>query len=879
MAYNTGNPLGSTDPRDLRDNSENIDVMLNSTTETSHPDRIGTSRKTWHGMEVEHDAQIVAHEAEFQDRIAGMSFTRVGTFSTGYTLTDARQVLLYETDGHEYGWTGAFPKVVPPASTPAGTGGIGAGAWVDRTDVTLRSELEYGLFDTPLDYISFGAVPDNNLFDNYASIKACHEFANSIGARVKPSPGIYNIGALPDSIGIKVNTDTDWSSCKFRLSSETSSDTDYGTRRLFSCESEKIDTIYQADVELSDFTEGAMSLPSVLSLGYRNVVLAVYSNDTLVIRNGVTPVPKREIVVMFEGGLISSPLSFSYSTISSIDIYPIETSRLQLKNLQFIFDGFKSAVGLYLQRNNTELLGISVDEVDRSDNGYTRNFIEIYNNYNTIVSGGVGSSFVTNGSYNFRPEMTDSCIFDGIKGNGSAGGVFGGNYNKNIKYFDCDVSRIDQHALGEDCIIDRCTIYDNFGISVTGKGRLSINDARHYTKSAVANLVTLRSDYNTTWDGTISISGVKIYASTSGPSEFSYNIVDASVIGVDFGVDCKLPNVLIRDVGVKTDDTFNCMVTAYNLPNNSGVNNQHMPSIVSFCEAESKQLKVRFRATPPIKADNARYQGAGTHINVSCVNNPYSWVYSGNYNIEKDSIVYFDGVDYSSGTPFKFTASIDNCNNVGFVWTIPSEIRVINCNRVAAAITKVNNVTGDNFPGIHRSVWVSNSSFELMNYRTSQEFMLEQINARDCRIIKPNINTVTGSYRSFDSTNAISYDGVVMDSDAPIISGQEYMINNMMNGWVNSSYWRTTPPGRYITQSLRFIGADTNWTTTIAIPAGYFSSAPVAVSITPIDINKPSSIQYNYSSSTATSVSFTIYTTDGSNFTSGNYNFSCVFLS
>jgi len=141
MAYNTGNPLGSTDPRDLRDNSENIDVMLNSTTETSHPDRIGTSRKTWHGMEVEHDAQIVAHEAEFQDRIAGMAFTRVGTFSAGFTLTDSREVLLYETDGHEYGWTGAFHKVVPPASTPAGTGGVGAGAWVDRTDVTLRSDL------------------------------------------------------------------------------------------------------------------------------------------------------------------------------------------------------------------------------------------------------------------------------------------------------------------------------------------------------------------------------------------------------------------------------------------------------------------------------------------------------------------------------------------------------------------------------------------------------------------------------------------------------------------------------------------------------------------------------------------------------------------
>ena len=28
----------------------------------------------------------------FQDRIAGMAFTRVGTFAAGYTLTDARQV-------------------------------------------------------------------------------------------------------------------------------------------------------------------------------------------------------------------------------------------------------------------------------------------------------------------------------------------------------------------------------------------------------------------------------------------------------------------------------------------------------------------------------------------------------------------------------------------------------------------------------------------------------------------------------------------------------------------------------------------------------------------------------------------------------------------
>lgn len=155
--YNTGNPIGSTDARDRLDNSENMDILENSTTLNEHPDRLGTMRKTRKGMELEHDNQISAHEAEhdnqmqsfeddFDSRLAGMAFTRVGTFTTGATLTDMRQTLLWEVsqggDGYEYGWSGAFSKVVPPSSTPATSGGVGAGAWIDRTQDTLRSELQ-----------------------------------------------------------------------------------------------------------------------------------------------------------------------------------------------------------------------------------------------------------------------------------------------------------------------------------------------------------------------------------------------------------------------------------------------------------------------------------------------------------------------------------------------------------------------------------------------------------------------------------------------------------------------------------------------------------------------------------------------------------------
>ena len=165
--YNTGNPIGSTDSRDRLDNTENMDYLENSTTELTHPDRLGTVRKTRHGMEVQHDAQIAAHESEhdaqisaheaehdnqmqsfendFDSRLAGMAFTRVGSFTTGATITDMRQVLIWEVsqggDGHEYGWAGTFPKVVAARATPATSGGIGPGAWVDQSDLTLRSQL------------------------------------------------------------------------------------------------------------------------------------------------------------------------------------------------------------------------------------------------------------------------------------------------------------------------------------------------------------------------------------------------------------------------------------------------------------------------------------------------------------------------------------------------------------------------------------------------------------------------------------------------------------------------------------------------------------------------------------------------------------------
>lgn len=48
-SYNTGNPIGSSDPRDLYDNAENLDEATNSSADTFQ-DRMGDSRLTWAGI-------------------------------------------------------------------------------------------------------------------------------------------------------------------------------------------------------------------------------------------------------------------------------------------------------------------------------------------------------------------------------------------------------------------------------------------------------------------------------------------------------------------------------------------------------------------------------------------------------------------------------------------------------------------------------------------------------------------------------------------------------------------------------------------------------------------------------------------------------------
>lgn len=145
--YNTGNPIGSKDPRDLYDNAENLDTAVNDTSRDTWSDRLGRSRKTMSGMERQFDAAedyrettFVSTQADkqnrFNDFIASSGYQFLGDYAAGIEITEYNQIIR-DSDGEFWRLSG---QVGLPYTT------TGAGLPEDDSltplgDAVLRQEL------------------------------------------------------------------------------------------------------------------------------------------------------------------------------------------------------------------------------------------------------------------------------------------------------------------------------------------------------------------------------------------------------------------------------------------------------------------------------------------------------------------------------------------------------------------------------------------------------------------------------------------------------------------------------------------------------------------------------------------------------------------
>ncbi|HDS1744194.1 hypothetical protein [Pseudomonas sp. M2] len=99
MAYNTGNPVGSTDPRDLYDNAPIFDKYVNGD-DPFVTDRLGKQRLSISGQNEDFQNAQDGREAAFDEFLESSAFIWIGDYGPGLTFTSRSQYTV--RDGYAY---------------------------------------------------------------------------------------------------------------------------------------------------------------------------------------------------------------------------------------------------------------------------------------------------------------------------------------------------------------------------------------------------------------------------------------------------------------------------------------------------------------------------------------------------------------------------------------------------------------------------------------------------------------------------------------------------------------------------------------------------------------------------------------------------------
>lgn len=132
--YNTRNPVGSTDPRDLYDNASNLDELVNGE-KPFVEDRLGKQRESWSGMEYNFNAAIDGWEDRFQQFLLSSGYVSLGNYNAGITFEARNQYVVYEGQFYRPAAATALPY------TTSGDWGVDGPAMVLLGDDVLRQEL------------------------------------------------------------------------------------------------------------------------------------------------------------------------------------------------------------------------------------------------------------------------------------------------------------------------------------------------------------------------------------------------------------------------------------------------------------------------------------------------------------------------------------------------------------------------------------------------------------------------------------------------------------------------------------------------------------------------------------------------------------------
>lgn len=421
-------------------------------------------------------------------------------------------------------------------------------------------------------YEKFGAKGDG-VTDDMPAIVAAHNAANEKGLPVRAKNGkTYFIGNA--SLTAEIRTDTDFGTASFIIN-------DVGVEKF------RMPVFVVAPDKESFKVKGVQSLVR----GQKNLgvslpcrcLVEVQDKDHLVfIRKGLNRnggVKQREVLLVDEDGNIdpSTPVVFDYTEIGFVNAYPVGEKPITVKGGTFTTIANRDTTrriyyhrGIQIRRSGTTIEGVTHLVTGEGDVGapYT-GFIAVKHAADVVISDCVFTGHktyivykygkpVSKGTYDTNANSSVNVFWRNCRqtndmDDNTFWGVFTSNFCKNLRLENCSFSRFDAHQSVTNVSLKNCT-FGHQNVRMVGFGTILIEDCEIHGNDVMA----LRQDYGSTWDGDIIIRRctLKTY-----DSDKNVCILSGSNDGShDFGYPCQLPasitvdGLVIEDEGITSKE-------------------------------------------------------------------------------------------------------------------------------------------------------------------------------------------------------------------------------------------------------------------------------------------------------------------------------------
>ena len=408
-------------------------------------------------------------------------------------------------------------------------------------------------------YNEFGAKGDGTT-DDIDAIAAAHAFANQHDLSVKADEGAtYYIGGKERTAVIQ--TDTDFGTAAFIID-----DREVQNRGA------SVFTVASSlqPLELTGISSLKRNQDKIdVSLPGPSLITATNSHVRRYIRFGPNQndgSPQTDIFVVDGDGNVDedTPIIWDFDQITDITALPMDETTLHITGGRFttIANQAESRYTYYsrniaIRRSNVIVDGLQHRVIGEGDHGAPYSgFINIRDAANvtvrnTVLTGhktyqtiGSAGQPVSMGSYDILVNRAlnvslVNCSQTNDINDRTYWGIMASNYSKNLLYDNCTLSRFDAHMGVANATIRNSTL-GHMGINAIGTGVLTVENSTIYGR----NLINLRSDYGSTWQGEVVIRNSVFVPAGGRP-------VSASLIGGrntgdhDFGYVAYMPERII----------------------------------------------------------------------------------------------------------------------------------------------------------------------------------------------------------------------------------------------------------------------------------------------------------------------------------------------